>query len=218
MFCSKCGKQCGDIDKFCANCGNPLSVAAPVTNPQNQNACQGNVTPDQNPGNQMHRLYFDAKGLTLFNYVFEIRDEAGNVRYKAKTVTESMIRYNAQLLDAYDRELIKVSQQSKLTFAAMNFDFLYPNGCLITEAIQNFGIVNYTYDLKSFGITITGNFLKLSFDFVQNGQTIARIEKKFFSWGDCYELTYLDPSLEQLFLASVLMIQLVCAASRHRRR
>ncbi len=218
MFCSNCGKQCGDTDKFCSFCGNSLSVAVPAANPQPPNAYPNNGAPVANQTNQMYKLYFDAKGLTLFNYVFEIRDEVGNVRYKARTVTESMVRYNAQLLDAYDREVIKVSQQSKLTFAAMNFDLLAPNGYLITEAIQNVGFVNYTYDLKNYGITLTGNFLKLSFDFIQNGQTIARIEKKLLAWGDCYELTYLDPSMEQIFLASVLMIQLVCAASRHRRR
>lgn len=198
MFCSKCGKECGDSDRFCGGCGSPL-------------------TPPQK-ANEPQKLYFDAKGLALFNYRFEIKDEAGNVRYKAESVTESWIRYNAKLYDAQDRELIKVSQQSKMTFAAMNFDFLTPDGEIITDAIQKVSMVNYTYNLGKFGITMSGNFLKLSFDFIRDGKPIAHVDKKILSWGDCYEISYTDPALEQVFLASVLMIQLVLAANRNRRR
>lgn len=162
------------------------------------------------------KLYFDAKGLSLLNYKFEIRDEAGNVCYKAATVTESLTRHNAKLFDAYDNEIIKVSQQKKLTLSAMNFDLLNSAGQIVCEAIQKVKFVTFTYDLKPLDINIAGNFIKMTFDFTRNGQPIAHVRKKFMTWGDCYEVEMYDPSLEVIFLASVLMIQLVIAAQRRR--
>ncbi len=162
------------------------------------------------------KLYFDAKGLSLLNYKFEIRDEAGNVCYKAATVTESLTRHNAKIFDAYDNEIIKVSQQKKLTLSAMNFDLLNSAGQIVCEAIQKVKFVTFTYDLKPLDINIAGNFIKMTFDFTRNGQPIAHVRKKFMTWGDCYEVEMYDPSLEVIFLASVLMIQLVIAAQRRR--
>ncbi len=162
------------------------------------------------------KLYFDAKGLSLLNYKFEIRDEAGNVCYKAATVTESLTRHNAKLFDAYDNEIIKVSQQKKLTLSAMNFDLLNSAGQVVCEAIQKVKFVTFTYDLKPLDINIAGNFIKMTFDFTRNGQPVAHVRKKFMTWGDCYEVEMEDPSLEVIFLASVLMIQLVIAAQRRR--
>ena len=162
------------------------------------------------------KLYFDAKGLSLLNYKFEIRDEAGNLCYKAATVTESLTRHNAKLFDAYDNEIIKVSQQKKLTLSAMNFDLLNSAGQVVCEAIQKVKFVTFTYDLKPLDINIAGNFIKMTFDFTRNGQPIAHVRKKFMSWGDCYEVEIEDTSLEVIFLASVLMIQLVIAAQRRR--
>ena len=162
------------------------------------------------------KLYFDAKGLSLLNYKFEIRDEAGNLCYKAATVTESLTRHNAKLFDAYDNEIIKVSQQKKLTLSAMNFDLLNSAGQIVCEAIQKVKFVTFTYDLKPLDINIAGNFIKMTFDFTRNGQPVAHVRKKFMAWGDCYEVEMEDPSLEVIFLASVLMIQLVIAAQRRR--
>ena len=198
MFCSKCGAQLPEGAKFCGKCGTP----------------QGGAQPAQP---QAYRLYFDAKGLTLFNYKFEIKDEAGNVRYTAATVSESMIRHNARVYDLNDNTVVRISQQKKLTMVAVNFDILDGNDNVITEAIQKVNLVNYIYELKQLGITLSGNFLKLEFDFVRGGNTIARVRKKFLSWGDSYEVEFCDPSLEKVFLACVMMIQIVCAIQRRRR-
>ena len=164
------------------------------------------------------KMYFDAKGLSLFNYKFEIRDENGTVCYKAETVTESMIRYNAKLYNAYDQELVKVSQQKKMTLATMNFDLINSRGELLTEAIQKMSMINYTYNLTGYGLVMSGNFLKMSFDFTRNGQPVAHVRKKMQPWGDSYEVEMFEPELEPIFLAGVLMIQLVLAASRNRQR
>lgn len=199
MFCTKCGNQLPDDARFCTKCGNQLS-AAPATAPG------------------LVRLYMDAKGLTLMNYKFEIRDHLGNLRYRAATVTESMVRYNARLYYPDDSEAMAIHQQKKMTMVAMNFDIVAPNGALVTQAMQEVKMTSFTYYLPQLGIQMDGDFFALNFNFYRNGQPIGRVTKKLMSWGDCYELEFNDPSLEQVLLSAVMVVQMVIAASRNRRR
>ena len=60
MFCSKCGAPIGDGAKFCGKCG---TAVKPVVQSE---------APQQNTSNAPYCLYMDAKGLTLFNYKFDI--------------------------------------------------------------------------------------------------------------------------------------------------
>ena len=201
MFCTNCGNQMPDGTRFCPQCGTqtgaaPAAPAAPA----------------------VHRLYMDAKGLTLMNYKFEIRDQAGNLRYKAATVTESMITYNARVYYPNDAEALAIHQQKKLTMMAINFDIVTPNGVLVTQVMQNVKMTSYSYHLPQLGITVDGDFLALNFVFYRNGQPIGAVRKKFMSWGDCYEVEYTDASLEQVFLAMVMVVQMVIAYHRNHRR
>ncbi len=194
MFCTNCGTQLPDGSRFCTNCGNPLG------------------------GPVVRRLYMDAKGLTMFNYKFEIRDEQGMLRYRAATVSESMVAYNARIYHLDDTEAMAIHQQKKMTFAAMNFDIVAPNGALVTEAIQKIHMTQYIYELPQLGITVQGDFFALNFGFYRNGQGIGKVTKKLMAWGDCYEVEFIDPSLEQVFLSAVMVIQMLIAAQRNRRR
>ncbi len=200
MFCTNCGTRLDDDARFCTNCGTRVGAAESAATPA------------------LRHLYMDAKGLTLVNYKFEIRDEAGQVRYRAATVTESAFTYNARIYFPDDTEATAIHQQKKLTMAAMNFDITTPDGRLITEALQRFQGMRYTFELPAFGIMVDGDFLSLNFSFTKDGQQICKVQKKLMSWGDSYELAFTDPAMEQVYLSVVMVIQMVIAASRHRRR
>lgn len=206
MFCTNCGKPIADGSRFCTMCGAPQSVAVQSAPPQ----------PSAAP--QTCCLYMDAKGLTLLNYKFDIRDAAGNLRYRAATVTESMFTYNARVYHADDSEAMIIRQQKKMTMAAMNFDIFNPDGTLVTEVKQKIHFTTSEFQLTQLGLTVTGDFFGVNFTFKQGDQTVATVRKKVLSWGDCYELAYQDPSLEKVLLATIMVIQMVIAASRRRRR
>ena len=206
MYCMKCGNFLGDNSKFCGKCGTPVN---PV--PQNE-------APQQNTPNLPYYLYMDAKGLTLLNYNFEIKSADGVVRYRAATVTESMITYNARIYYPNNVEALIIRQQKKMTFAAMNFDIFAPNGALITEVLQTIHFSKSEFNLPNLGITVTGDFFSIDFQFTRGNQTVAVVRKKVLAWGDCYELEIYDPNLEQILLATIMVIQIVIAASRKRRR
>lgn len=207
MFCAKCGNQIPDGARFCPRCGFQIGAvpAAPAT-------------PAAPAESAVKRLYMDAKGLSLVNYKFEIRDQAGNLRYKAATVTEGMFTYNARVYYPNDAEVLAIHQQTKMTMMAINFDIVAPNGALVTQVMQNVKMTSYSYTLPQLGITVDGDFLAMNFLFYRNGQPIGAVRKKIMAWGDCYEVEYVDPSLEQVFLAMVMVVQMVIAYHRNHRR
>ncbi len=212
MFCSNCGNQIADNARFCGVCGAPATSAQPDTQVQQS-------APVQQAAPQLRRLYLNTNGLSVLNYKFEIRDEAGALRYTAATVTESMFTYTARLYYPDQSEALTVRQQKKMTFSAMNFDVVAPNGALITPVMQKNKLSKYVYELSNVGIIADGDFFSHNFSFYHGNQLIARVSQKWMSWGDCYELEFADPSLEQLLLGSVLVFELVLIAQRaHRRR
>lgn len=206
MFCFQCGKSIEEGSRFCCFCGASQDAPAQSVPVQPQSA----PTP--------YRLYMDAKGLTLFNYKFDIKDAAGNLRYRAATVTEGVFTYHARVYYPNDAEAMGIHQQKKLTFAAMNFDIVAPNGSLVTEVLQKLHFATTEFQLPQLGLTVTGDFFSLNFSFMRGNQVVAAVCKKVLAWGDCYELEYYDPNLEQVLLATIMVIQIFIAASRQRRR
>ncbi len=209
MFCSKCGNPVPEGARFCGMCGAPQEAAA-------QPAPVSNIPPQNMPAR--YALYMDAKGLSLLNYKFDIRDAAGNLRYRAATVTESMLTYNARVYYPNDSEAMIIHQQKKMTFASMNFDIFAPNGALVTEVIQKIHFATSEFQLTQLGLVVTGDFSSTNFTFKRGNQVVCNVHKKVLSWGDCYEVEYFDPALEQILLATIMVIQMVIAASRRRRR
>lgn len=213
MFCYKCGKSVPDGAKFCGFCGAPQKKAA---------SAEPKIVPTAPPQPQAvptpRYLYMDAKGLTLMNYKFDVRDAAGNLRYRAATVTEGMFTSNARIYYPNDAEALIIRQQKKMTLAAMNFDIFAPDGTLITEVMQKVHFATSEFQLPRLGLVVTGDFLSIKFQFMREKQPVASVRKKVLAWGDCYEVEYYDSNLEQILLAAIMVIQMVIAAARRRRR
>lgn len=214
MFCSKCGNAAAEGARFCIKCGAPL--AAPVQSEAAQ-PVQSAPAPSANESNVYH-LYMDAKGLTMVNYKFDIKDGAGNLRYRAATVSEGFVTHNARVYYPNDAEAMIIRQQKKMTMAGMNFDIFAPNGTLVTEVIQKIHFTTSEFQLPQLGLVVTGDFMSVNFTFNRGNQPIAKVHKSMCSWGDCYELEFYDLNLEQVLLATIMVIQMVIAAARHRRR
>ena len=137
MICPKCNYKADD-GAFCVNCGTKLVPEAPA---QNQGV----------------KLYFDTNGISMINYKFLIKDEFGNVKYTAATVTESLVRMKSRLYDLYGNTILDVFQQSKMTLSAINFDIIQ-NGQVISELLQKNKFTSFTYLLPAYGISIEGDF------------------------------------------------------------
>ncbi|MBQ4617379.1 MAG: zinc-ribbon domain-containing protein [Clostridia bacterium] len=203
MFCPKCGNPVDPTMAFCGQCGNRLNAEP---------------TPAPAPTGQPNLVYFSTEDLTLVNYHLVARDAAGNVRCEARTVSESMFTYNAKIFAPNGQELMAVRQQKKMTMVAMNFD-LCVNGQPVCEVLQEMKGAGYRYVLPQYGLYADGDFFSLNFQvFANNGAPVASVQKKLMSWGDSYEISFADPSLELTLLGLVMVIQMVLAAQRNHRR
>jgi uncharacterized protein YxjI len=58
-------------------------------------------------------------------------------------------------------------------------------------------------------VTVDGNWWDMDFDVSRKGRKIAEINKRWISWGDTYEITILDESLEELIISLVIAIDCV---------
>ena len=65
------------------------------------------------------------------------------------------------------------------------------------------------YDIQAEGIRIEGDFLDMDFDVFRNNEKIAEIHQQWIAWGDTYEVTILDDSLEKLIICLVIAIDCV---------
>lgn len=214
MFCFKCGSQIADDALFCSMCGTrqePLQ-AQPVPQPQPAPQPAAQAVPNK------CYLYMDAKGLTLFNYKFDIRNGAGDVCFRAATVTESAFTYNARVYYPNDAEALVIHQQKKMTMGSMNFDIFAPNGTLVTEVLQKLHFATSEFQLPQFGLVVTGDFFAINFTFKRGEEVVATVRKKIMSWGDSYEIEFADPAMDQILIATIMVIQMVIAAARRRRR
>ncbi len=67
------------------------------------------------------------------------------------------------------------------------------------------------YSIDAQGIDVQGNWWDMDFEVYAHGRQVAVINKRWFSWGDTYEVTILDDSLEHLIVSLVIAIDAVKA-------
>ena len=58
-------------------------------------------------------------------------------------------------------------------------------------------------------LTLKGDFWDHSFSLYRGGQEIGKIQKKWLSWGDNYQLSIAAPEYEILFVAVVLAVDMI---------
>ncbi|MGX6977660.1 LURP-one-related/scramblase family protein [Vagococcus elongatus] len=67
------------------------------------------------------------------------------------------------------------------------------------------------YSLSAHGLTVKGDWWDMDFDIQKNRRKVGSVRKKWFSWGDSYEVSVFDESLEELIIALVIAIDCVKA-------
>ncbi|SDB83268.1 Uncharacterized protein YxjI [Pelagirhabdus alkalitolerans] len=74
------------------------------------------------------------------------------------------------------------------------------------------------FNIAGAGIDVSGDWWDKQFEITKDGTRIARVEEKWFTWGDTYVIDIGKPSLEILILAIVVAIDFVKSDERKRRR
>ena len=122
-----------------------------------------------------------------FGDKFGIFDENGNTVYTASGEVFSFGK-KLHIRDNYGNEKAYIVQKLFRLFPTYE---IYLGGELFATVRRNFSFIGskYTVSGRSFSWDVTGNFTGHSYDISQSGSTVASVGKKWFTWGDTYEVS-----------------------------
>jgi uncharacterized protein YxjI len=90
--------------------------------------------------------------------------------------------------------------------------YISRNGVDIAQIIKKFTFFRQEYLVDGLGWTVSGDFWAHEYEISAIGRTIASISKRWFSWGDTYEIDIADDADKVMALCVVLVIDAVLAA------
>jgi uncharacterized protein YxjI len=112
--------------------------------------------------------------------------------------------------DMQQNELAFISQKL-LTF--MPKYEIHRNGNLFAEIVKEFSWFQSKFTLDVPGpndYEIDGSFWEYEYRFTRGGRTVASVSKAYWSWSDTYGVDIIDGEDDVSFLATVVVIDLVC--------
>lgn len=156
------------------------------------------------------KLYIKQKVFS-WNDKFSVYDVSGEERYYVEGEFFSWGK-KLHVYDSMQQEAAFIRQEV-LTFLPKFI--VSVNGQDIAEIVKEFTFFKPRYRIDGLGWEIDGDFWDHDYEITQNGRTIVRLSKEWFTWGDCYELDIESPEDEIVALAVVLAIDCVLAAQRN---
>ena len=76
---------------------------------------------------------------------------------------------------------------------------------------KEFSFFKAKYSVVGEGIEVTGNVWDMEFDIVKDGETIGRVNKEWFTWGDAYHIQVFEEKWEMIIISLVVAIDCVKA-------
>lgn len=101
----------------------------------------------------------------------------------------------------------EVAQIVKKTWSFMPTFFVEVDGDLILTIKKEWTFFKAKYSLDIDGWEMHGDWWDMDFQLYRHGEVVGSVQKKWFTWGDTYELTLADdPYLEKVMIALVVAI------------
>ena len=115
---------------------------------------------------------------------FIIKDEAGNDRY----YVEGELLSIGKKLRVYDTGGTEVAFIRQKVLSLMPRFFVEINGREVCEIVKEFTFFRQSYRLHGLPWHLHGDFWAHEYSLMENNRQIMRLSKKWFSWGDSYEM------------------------------
>lgn len=139
---------------------------------------------------------------------FKVLDNRGEEKYN---IEGEFISFGKKL-HVYDLQGREVAFVAQKVFSFLPRYFVYVNGTEVAEIVKQFSLFRPKYSIEGLGWEIDGDFFAHDYSISQNGRNIVTINKKWMTWGDCYELDIENDRDEIVSLGVVLAIDCVMAA------
>ncbi|MCL2134747.1 MAG: LURP-one-related family protein [Candidatus Bathyarchaeota archaeon] len=143
---------------------------------------------------------------------FYVKDENGNDCF----VVEGELFTWGRKLHVYDTSGNEVAFIRQKVWSWRPRYFVEICGCVACEIVKEFTLLKPVYRLEGSTWCLTGNFLAHEYLLTDGDQQIMHLSKKWFTWGDSYELNITNPHDELLCLCIVLAVD--CALAERKRK
>jgi len=155
----------------------------------------------------MKKLYIKQKVMSLSGK-FSVTDEAGEEAY----FVEGSFMQIPKRFSVMDVARQEVAMITKKTFSFLPTFFVDVHGQETMTIKKQFSFLKARYTIDAAGIEVQGNWWDMDFEVYQNKNLIGAVSKKWFTWGDSYELKIADEEMEPLLVALVVAIDCAKAA------
>lgn len=153
----------------------------------------------------MKKLYIKQKVFSI-GEKFTVTDENDQPQY---WVEGSFMRIPKEFT-IYDRQG-PFALITKKVFSLLPKFFVEINGQEVATISKELTFFKPRYTIEAQGIKVEGDWLDMDFDVSLQGQQIAAINKRWFAWGDTYEVAIVDSRYEHLVISLVIAIDCVKA-------
>ncbi|MBG0918743.1 LURP-one-related/scramblase family protein [Exiguobacterium sp. SRB7LM] len=149
----------------------------------------------------MHTLYMKQKVFSLRGR-FTIKDADGHDQY---FIEGSFMKF-PKSFEIKDTSGQTVTTITKKTFSFLPKFFVEVDGTDMMTISKEFSFFKPKYSIDAAGIDVQGDWWDMDFNVTKNGQSIGSVQKKWFSWGDSYEIRVEEPEMEHLLISIVVAI------------
>ena len=155
----------------------------------------------------MRQLYIKQKVFSLSGK-FSVKDAEENEVY----FVEGSFMKIPKTFSIMDVALEEVAMITKKTFSFLPTFFAEVHGQETVTIKKKFSFFKARYSIDAAGIVVQGNWWDMDFEVYRHGELIGAVSKKWFKWGDSYQLEILDVEMEPLLVALVVAIDCAKAA------
>ena len=155
----------------------------------------------------MRQLYMKQKVFSVSGK-FSVKDAEENEVY----FVEGSFMQIPKTFSIMDDTRNEVALIKKKTFSFLPTFFVEVYGQETMTIKKQFSFLKARYTIDAAGIEVRGNWWDMDFEVYQNKKIIGAVSKKWFTWGDSYELQIADDEMESLLVALVVAIDCAKAA------
>ena len=139
----------------------------------------------------MRQLYIKQKVFSLSGK-FSVKDDQENEVY----FVEGSFLQIPKTFSIMDTARNEVALITKKTFSFLPTFFVEVSGQEAVTIKKQFTFLKPRYSIDAAGIEVQGNWWDMDFEVFQNGEIIGSVSKKWFTWGDSYELQIANEETE----------------------
>ncbi len=150
------------------------------------------------------KLYIKEKFFSIADK-FNVLDEESNTVY---TVQGEVFSWGDKL-HIYDAIGFEIGMVRQKVLSMLPRYFIDRNGQEAAEVIKKFTLLKQQYLVMPQGWVIQGDFCSHNYSVTSNGETIITVSKKWFTFGDSYELD-IQSGVDPVLALSILMIIDAC--------